>query len=125
MAWTAHSLRPDLPIVEIIVSGTITHGDSDDMRATLRTMLVEEGVSLVLYDATDLVHVPTSTDIIAVADSIVATHVPTGFRNAHVRPTDLSAAMWTDHWVAAANNRGLPTAVFRTREEAVDWLLAG
>lgn len=125
MAWTARSLRPELPMVEIVVHGSITQRDSDEMRATLRAMLVDENVSLVLYDATDLIHPPSSTDIIAVADSIVATHVPDGFRNAHIRPTDVTAAMWTDHWVAAANNRGLPTAVFHTRAEAVEWLLAG
>jgi hypothetical protein len=115
---------PDLPIVEMVVSGSITHGDSDDMRAAVRVMLADEGVTRVLYDATDLLHLPTSTDIITVADSVVATNVPDGFRNAHIRPTDLSAAMWTDHWVAVANNRGIPTAVFLTRAEAVDWLLA-
>lgn len=125
MPWTSRSLQPELPIVEVVVEGTITHHDSDLMRAELRVMLADEGLALVLYDATNLVHLPTSTDIIAVADSIVATNIPHGFRNAHVRPTDLSAAMWTDHWVAAANNRGLPTAVFHTRDEAVAWLLAG
>lgn len=124
MAWTARSLQPDLPIVEMVVSGSITHGDSDDMRAAVRVLLADEGLSRVLYDATDLMHLPTSTDIIAVADSVVATHVPDAFRNAHVRPADPSAGMWTDHWVAVANNRGITTAVFHTRDEAVDWLLA-
>lgn len=124
MPWTTRSLQPDLPVVEIVVEGTITHHDSNLMRAQARVLLADEGLTLVLYDATDLVHPPTSTDIIAVADSIVATNVPDGFRNAHVRPTDLTAAMWTDHWVAAANNRGIATAVFHTRDEAVAWLLA-
>jgi hypothetical protein len=55
---------------------------------------------------------------------VVATNVPEGFRNAHIRPSELTAAMWTDHWVATANNRGIPTAAFHTREEAIDWLLA-
>lgn len=124
MVWTARSLQPELPVVEMVVSGTITHADSDDMRAALRVMLAEERVARVLYDAVDLVHLPSSTDIIKVADSIVATNIPDGFRNAHVRPTDLTAAMWTDHWAAVANNRGMPTAVFHSRDEAIDWLLA-
>lgn len=124
MTWSARSLQPDLPMIEILVSGTITHADSDDMRAAARVLLAENGLSLVLYDATDLMHLPSSTDIIRVADSVVATNVPVGFRNAHVRPSDLTAAMWTDHWVAAANNRGIPTACFHTRAEAIDWLLA-
>lgn len=124
MTWSARSLHPELPMIEIIVSGSITHADSDDMRAAARALLAEHGLSLVLYDATDLMHLPSSTDIIRVADSVVATNVPVGFRNAHVRPSDLTAAMWTDHWVAAANNRGIPTASFHTRAEAIDWLLA-
>lgn len=124
MAWSARTLQPDLPMIEILVSGTIAHADSDEMRAAARTLLAENGLSLVLYDATDLVHLPSSTDIIRVADSVVATNVPDGFRNAHIRPSDLTAAMWTDHWVAAANNRGIPTAAFHTRDEAVEWLLA-
>lgn len=93
MAWSARSLQPDLPMIEIVVSGTVTHADSDEMRAAARALLAEEGVSLVLYDATDLVHLPSSTDIIRVADSVVATNVPEGFRNAHVRPSELTAAM--------------------------------
>lgn len=124
MAWTARSLLPVLPVVEILVSGTITHQDSDGMRDAVRDLLVSERVQRVLYDAVDLVHLPSSTDIIAVADSVSTTNVPAGFRNAHVRPADPWAAMWTDHWVAAANNRGIVTAAFRTREDAVAWLLS-
>lgn len=125
MAWTARSMLPDLPVVEMVVSGTITHSDSDEMRRTVKSLLAQDGLSLVLYDAVDLVHVPTSTNIIKVAESMSTTNLPPTFRNAHVRPKDLTAAMWTDHWVAAANNRGIPTAVFRTRAEALGWLLAG
>jgi hypothetical protein len=124
MAWTARSLQPELPMIEIVVSGTITHSDSDEMRLAAKALVADEGLMLVLYDASALRHPPTSTDIIKVADSMAVTNLPDGFRNAHVRPADLSAAMWTDHWAAAANNRGIPTAVFRTRAEAVDWLLA-
>jgi hypothetical protein len=124
MTWTARSLQPDLPIIELVVSGSITHSDSDDMRAAVRAMLAGEGLTLVLYDATDLLHLPTSADIIQVADSLIAAHARDGLRNAHIRPTDPSAGMWTDHWVAVANNRGITTAVFRNRDEAVDWLLS-
>ena len=125
MAWTVRSLLPALSIVEIVVSGTITHSDSDEMRRAVKALLIQEGLERVLYDATDLTHVPTSTNIITVAESMATTNLPAGFRNAHIRPADLTAAMWTDHWVAAANNRGIASAVFRTRAEAVDWLLAG
>jgi hypothetical protein len=124
MAWTARSLQPELPLVELVVSGTITHSDSTVMRQAVKSLLNQEGLERVLYDATDLRHVPTSTDIITVAESMSTTSLPAGFRNAHVRPSDLSAAMWTDHWVAAANNRGIRTAVFQTRDEAIGWLLA-
>lgn len=124
MAWTVRSLLPDLPLVEIVASGTITHSDSDEMRLAVKSLLIHEGLERVLYDATDLTHVPSSTSIIEVAESMATTNLPAGFRNAHLRPADLSAAMWTDHWVAAANNRGITSAVFRTRSEAVDWLLA-
>jgi hypothetical protein len=123
MAWTARSLLPDLPLVELVVSGTITLADSDEMRAAVKSMLIAEGLERVLYDATDLTHAPASTNIIKVAESMSTTNLPSGFRNAHVRPGDLTAAMWTDHWVAAANNRGICSAVFHTRAEAIDWLL--
>jgi hypothetical protein len=108
----------------MVVSGTITHDDSHEMRRVVKSLLIQEGLERVLYDATELTHVPTSTNIIKVAESMSTTNLPPGFRNAHVRPSDLTAAMWTDHWVAAANNRGIATAVFRTRAEAVDWLLS-
>ena len=123
MPWTVRSLQPEFPCVEMVVSGTVTHEDSAEMRRATKDLMLREGLSWVLYDATDLVHVPTSTDIIEVAESMAVTNLPDGFRNAHVRPRDLSAAMWTDHWVAAANNRGICTGVFRTREEAIAWLL--
>ena len=124
MPWTARVLTPDLPVVELKVSGTITHEDSEGMRNSVRSLLSEAGLGLVLYDARDLVHLPSSTDIIEVADSVSGTTLPAGFRNAHVLPEDPWAAMWTEHWVAAANNRGIPTAAFHTRDEAVTWLLA-
>ena len=124
MTWAVRSLKPDLPIVELVVSGAITHHDSDAMRRSVKALLISEHLELVLYDAANLVRAPSSMDIIAVAESMSTTELPSGFRNAHVRPSDLTAAMWTDHWVAAANNRGLATACFRTRDEAVDWLLS-
>jgi hypothetical protein len=124
MTWTARSLQPELPIVEIVVSGTITLADSDEMRRAVKSLLIDEGLERVLYDATEFSHPPPSTDIIEVADSMATTQLPPGFRNAHVRPGNPTAAMWTDHWVAVANNRGISSAVFRTRAEAIDWLLA-
>jgi hypothetical protein len=124
MAWTVRSLLPDLPLVELVVSGTVTLADSDEMRAAVKSVLIDEGLERVLYDASELTHPPSSTSIITVAASMATTHLPSGFRNAHVRPGDLTAAMWTDHWVAAANNRGICSAVFHTRAEAIDWLLA-
>ena len=115
---------PDAPVVEVVVSGTITPEGTNELRRTVKALVVGERLERVLIDGRDLVHLPTAADLIDVAKSMSTTRLPVGFRAAHVSPEDLLAAMWTSHWVAASNNRGIVTGAFHTRDEAMDWLLS-
>ena len=124
MTWTVRSLQPDVPVVEVVVSGTITPEDTNELRRAVKSLAVGERLARVLIDGRDLVHLPTAADLVGVAKSMSTTRLPVGFRAAHVRPEDPWAAMWTTHWVAASNNRGIVTGAFHTRDEAMDWLLA-
>lgn len=124
MPWTARSLHPELPVVEVVIHGTVTPEDTDDLRKAVKVLLLRDRLQRVLIDATALVHLPSPADLVAMAEAMSTTRLPAGFRAAHVRPDDLWAAMWTSHWVAASNNRGITTEAFHTRDEAVEWLLA-
>jgi hypothetical protein len=123
VAWSARSLHPDIPVVEVVVSGTVQAEEIGDLRTTVKSLILRDGLERVLIDARDLVRLPSPEDIVEVAASMSTTRLPAGFRAAHVRPEDPWAAMWTQHWVAASNNRGLVTEAFHTRAEAMDWLL--
>jgi hypothetical protein len=124
MPWTVRSLLPDLPVVEVAVSGTVTVQDIDELRRDVKSLLAHDRLERVLIDARDVVHLPLPSDLVGVAASMSTTRLPAGFRGAHIRPEDPWAAMWTSHWVAASNNRGIATAEFHAHDEAVDWLLS-
>lgn len=114
---------PDWPIVEITASGIVTAQDGQDMTIAVGPYVHVEGLIRVLYDATDMIRLPSSHEIIEFADDVADKVIPVGFRHAHLRPTEPTAAMWVDHWVAAARNRGIMADVFRNRDAAIGWLM--
>lgn len=124
MAGSVRSLGPDVPVVEVVVEGSMTDPDTMDLVTSGMRIQREEGCLLALVDATLLTQKAVPALVIQVADHLRDAGVPPGWRQAVLRPHDLDAAMAVDLWEAAANNRGLSVKVFRDREKALSWLLA-
>jgi hypothetical protein len=124
MGGSVRSLAPELPIIEIISYGTVQRPDAERMIASLAEQCAREDIWRVLDDSTDMVHTLSPADIVQITDHIRGLGVADRLRVAFVRPTDVGAGAWVDLWGTAAANRGLRMQVFRTREEAVAWLLS-
>ena len=56
------------------------------------------------------------------ADYTVSLGVPSDWRQAVVKPHDLTAAVTIGLWEAAGNNRGMNIKVFPDRDSALEWL---
>ena len=124
MAGVVRSLGPDVPVIEVVVEGSMTDPDTMELVTSGMRMQHEQGYLLGLVDATRLTQKATPALVIQVADHLRDAGVPDGWRQAVLRPRDLDAAMAVDLWEAAANNRGLAVKVFRDRDQALAWLLA-
>ena len=124
MAGSVRSLGPDVPVIEVVVEGSMTDPDSMDLVTRGMRLQHEEGYLLGLVDASLLTQKAVPALVIQVADHLRDIGVPAGWKQAVLRPRDLDAAMAVDLWEAAANNRGLTVKVFRDREQALSWLLA-
>ena len=124
MAGVVRSLGPDVPVIEVVVEGSMTDPDTMELVTSGMREQQEKGFVLGLVDATHLTQKASPSLVIQVADHLRDAGVPDGWRQAVLRPHDLDAAMAVDLWEAAANNRGLTVKVFRDRDQALAWLLA-
>lgn len=124
MPGGVRSLGPDVPAIEVVLEGSLSDPATMQLLVDGLRLMRREGVARSLVDAERLTQKVSPTTVIAVADRLLASDRPSGWRQAVLRPHDLDAAMATDLWEAAANNRGMLVKVFRDRDEALRWLLA-
>lgn len=118
------SLAPIFPVVEITVDGTITDPLAIQAFWDGLHMQQDTGFHRVLVDAQ---HVRGNTPISVItelAQAVLTSGLPDGWKQALLQPLDASLMMQTRHWEALANNRGLNVRVFRDRAEAIAWLMA-
>lgn len=124
MGGSVRSLGPDIPVIEVVVEGSMTDPATMELVTSGMQRQHDEGWVLGLVDATLLTQKASPALVIQVADHLRDVGVPAGWKQAVLRPHDLDSAMAVDLWEAAANNRGLRVKVFRDRDEALAWLLA-
>lgn len=116
-------LMPDAPIVEMVTSGYFSAEEGADAMGQGMTLSIEHDVWNVLADFTAMTHTALPADIIGLAEALKELGVSERFREAVVRPSDVTAAVWVDLWEKAAMNRGIAVRSFRDRESAIAWLL--
>ena len=124
MPGGVRSLGPDVPAIEVVLEGSLSDPATMQLLLDGLRLMRREGVAFCIVDAERLTQKASPTTVIAGADRLLASDPPPGWRQAVLRPQDLDAAMATDLWEAAANNRGMLVKVFRDRDEALRWLLA-
>jgi hypothetical protein len=117
-------LRPEYPVVEIVVEGSFTYPESAEVMREGTAYQRAEGILLLLIDATGIIQPTPPAGIIELAENVAEMGAPPGWKQAFLRPTDLFAAMSADMWEASAQNRGLNVKAFKDRDQALAWLLA-
>lgn len=124
MTTTVRSLAPGLRIIEMVNDGHFTLEDARQASRDGVPLARRDNIWNVLMDMRATTHTPTSAEIIGFISDLAKYPVPDTLRQAIVRPADVNAAMWADLYAAAAVNRGQVARVFRSRDEAIAWLLA-
>jgi hypothetical protein len=124
--WTVgaevRSLEPQLPVVEARFYGGNTRDEMAGAMLECLAIAQDRDMWLLLTDCTDLIKAPTLADIKELIDAVPLMGLDPSFREALVRPTDVTAAVAVDYWAKAGTNRGLAMEVFRDRDAALAWL---
>ena len=115
-------ILPGQRIVEVVLSGALDDPEAVDMLLESRKLQAEMGIPYALLDCTDVIKGLSYSSVVEMADYIVSLGVPSDWRQAVVKPKDLTAAVTIGLWEAAGNNRGMTIKVFPDRESALGWL---
>jgi hypothetical protein len=115
-------ILPGQRIVEVVLSGALDDPEAIDMLVESRRLQEETGIPNALLDCTDVIKGLSYSSVVEMADYIVAQGVPSDWRQAVVKPTDLTAAVTIGLWEAAGTNRGMTIKVFPDRTAAIGWL---
>ena len=117
-------ILPGQRIVEVVLSGALGDPEAVEMLVEAKKLQDEMGIPNALLDCTDVTTGLSYSSVVEMADYLVSQGVPAEWREAVVKPTNLTAAVTIGLWEAACNNRGILVKVFPDRESAVGWLTA-
>ena len=115
-------ILPGQRIVEVVLSGALDDPEAIEMLKEAMDLQRETGIPDALLDCTDVAKGLSYPSVVEMADYTVSLGVPSNWRQAVVKPTDLTAAVTIGLWEAAGNNRGMTIKVFPDRESALAWL---
>ena len=115
-------ILPGQRIVEVVLSGALGDPEAIEMLLEAKKLQDETGTTDALLDCTDVTQGLTYSSVVEMADYLVSQGVPDGWRQAVVKPTNLTAAVTIGLWEAAGTNRGMTIKVFPDRESAIGWL---
>ena len=122
MGATVRSLAPEHDVVEARFYGVNTREEIEQAFAECLALALEIDTWLLLADCTDLAYAPPISDLKDLVDALATLGVTERFREALVRPLDVTAAVSVGFWATAGTNRGLVMELFRDRGEALAWL---
>jgi hypothetical protein len=118
-------IRSEQRIVEVVLSGPIAEPEAFEMLAQCSKLQEQQGIPDALIDCTDVLPGLTYSSVVEMADYAVSLGVPSHWRQAVVKPRDLTAAVAVGLWAAAGGNRGMAIKVFPDRESALAWFSLG
>ena len=124
MAISVSPLLPEQPIIEAVIYGHFSLEDAVEVRAEAWAQSQALHIHNILLEMSGATATPTPGEIVLFVEGMATFGEPSLLRNAIVRPTDLVAATWTGLFVTVMVNRGLKAAEFRSREDAIDWLIS-
>lgn len=115
-------ILPGHQVVEVVLSGALEDPEAVEMLSEAMNLQRETGILDALLDCTDVVKGMSYSSVVEMADYIVSLGVPSNWRQAVIKPKDLTAAVTIGLWEAAGNNRGMTIKVLPDRESALAWL---
>lgn len=124
MTVTVRSLAPELPVVEARFEGRVDRADVERAFTECLMIGLELDTWCMLADCSEMMWTPPITDLKDLVDALAAMGVTDRFKEALVRPRDVTAATSVGFWEVAGANRGLAIRMFRTRDEAIAWLVS-
>ena len=124
MGASVPAVMPDYPIIEAQFFGRVTKEAADEAVHEILLMAAQLDVWNVLTDCSELLWTPPITNLSPLADALNGLGVADRFRQALIKPQDVTAAVAVGFWETLGANRGLAIRVFRDRAEAITWLTA-
>lgn len=123
MAWELKEHASPV-FIELCYTGMVTRQDLESsVQATLR-VIGRTGTHRLLADCSALLGGHGLVDLFATAGSLDVSHIPSGLREAVVMPESSLPAEMSRFWETTCVNRGFAVRLFRTRQEALEWLFA-
>jgi len=123
MPWHA-SAHPELPIVEINISGVLTPAELSDAIGATLALVSAHGRTRILADCSRLDGGHSFVDLFFAAGNVAATDVAPALKEAVIMPGLPPSAELARFWETACVNRGMLVRVFADREDGLAWLLA-
>jgi hypothetical protein len=123
MPWHAGA-HPELPIVEVTLSGLLTPSELSDVVAGTLSLASSHGHTRILADCADLVGGHSFVDLYFAAGDVAATDNAHALKEAIILPDFAPSVEQARFWETTCMNRGIAVRVFAGRESALAWLLA-
>jgi hypothetical protein len=117
-------ILPGRQVVEVVLSGSLDDPEALEILVESRNLQEKLGIADVLLDCTDVVKCLSYPSVVEMADYAVSLGVPSNWRQAVIKPMDLTAAVTIGLWEAAGTNRGMTIKMFPDRASALEWLAA-
>lgn len=122
MPWTT-SYLPDLDVVLTVYAGVIAPADLQKAAATTLNLAREHNTRRLLGDCSTLEGGHSIVDLYGLGQLLESMPSAAGIHEALVMPQLSAAARDVHFWETTCRNRGIDVRVFRTMEEAREWLL--
>jgi hypothetical protein len=123
MPWHARA-HPELPIVELTLSGTLTSAELSDVVAGTLALASSHKRTRFLADCVALEGGHSFIDLYFAAGVVAATDIAYALKEAIILPGYAPSAEQARFWETACINRGITVRVFAERDTALAWLLA-
>ena len=117
-------ILPGHQAIEVVLSGALDDPEAAEMLVEAMNLQREMDIPDALLDCTGVTKGLSYPSVVEMADYTVSLGVPSNWRQAVIKPKDLTAAVTIGLWEAAGNNRGMTIKVFPDRESALAWLAA-
>lgn len=123
MPWSV-TIKRDRSVIEVVAAGTLAKADLEAALSGIRRLASKYHVACILSDCTKLADGGHSIgDLFFLAQTIEASELANSFKEEILLPSSPAAARMTRFWKMTCVNHGLKVRIFKSRKNALAWLL--